>query len=55
MTLHIYNVHPVDCQPQWPANDNESKVRKEVYAAMACLAVSAGVVVLVIVKLVGFL
>jgi len=24
---HIYNVHPVDCQPNWPANDNDPEAR----------------------------
>jgi hypothetical protein len=27
MTQHIWKVNPVDCQPDWPANDNGPEAR----------------------------
>lgn len=52
---HIYQIHPVDCQPLRPANDNDllRQSRIDAYLGIGLLCLSAAVVVLVALSAVG--
>jgi hypothetical protein len=53
---HIYQVHPVECQPQWYNADSElapPSIRYAPHIGLAILAISAAAIVLFVLAVVG--
>ena len=51
---HIYQVHPVECQPQWSANDNQPPANQpDLALCFAIFSISAGAFVLFVLAVVG--